>query len=115
MTIKNLKRDEEFCPSRLQQAYVAIVCENDMQHNVLEELRSFSFVTEAAKTSGICDIFVKIETEDVEELQDAIDFKIRQISGIKSITILICIKLNSKPTSVSGQLNVLPPKRHTKR
>ena len=87
-----MKRDEVFCPSRLERAYVMIICKSGTEQGVLEELRSFYFVKEVAKTCGRCDILAKIETRNVRELRDAIDFKIRKIPDIENTTILICMK-----------------------
>ena len=91
-----MKREEEFCPSQLQQAYVMLVCRNGIKQDMLEKLRSFHFVKEVAKTCGGCDILAKIETKDIGELRDAIDFKIRKIPGIESMSILMCMKPFSK-------------------
>ena len=87
-----MKRDEAFCPSRLERAYVMIICKSGNEQGVLEELRSLYFVKEVARICGRCDILAKIETRDVGELRDAIDFKIRKIPHIESTTILICTK-----------------------
>ena len=65
-------------------AYVLIKCEMGHENQIIEYLVKLPEVQEVKGVFGEWDIFVKLEAESQEKLEDAITNKIRKISNIIS-------------------------------
>ena len=71
-------------------AYIMVTCETGSEESIREEIKSIDGVTEIQSTFGAYDIILKIEMPTVECLRDAITYKIRKISKIRTTTTLVC-------------------------
>ena len=72
-------------------AYVLINCELGSEESIIQQLKSLPGVVEVHGTFGAYDILAKIESSTVEELREAITWKIRKIEQVKSNLTLLGI------------------------
>ena len=72
-------------------AYVLINCELGSEESIIQQLKSLLGVVEVHGTFGAYDILAKIESSTVEELREAITWKIRKIEQIRSTLTLMGI------------------------
>ena len=73
-------------------AYVLINCELGSEESIIQQLKSLPGVVEVHGTFGAYDILAKIESSSVEELREAITWKIRKIEQIRSTLTLMGIE-----------------------
>ena len=71
-------------------AYIMITCETGSEESISEEIKSIDGVKEIQSTFGAYDILVKIELSTIEDLRDAVTYKIRKISKIRATTTIVC-------------------------
>jgi DNA-binding Lrp family transcriptional regulator len=72
-------------------AYILINCELGSEEAIISELKAIESVKEVHGTFGAYDIFVKIESGQVEALRETITWKIRRIPKIRSTLTLMGI------------------------
>lgn len=72
-------------------AYVLINCELGSEKDTISELKDIEGVSEVHGTFGAYDILVKIESDTVEKLREAITWKIRKINQVRSTLTLMGI------------------------
>jgi len=72
-------------------AYVLINCDIGSEEDVISHLTTIDGVKEVHGTFGAYDIIVEIESDNKENLRDAITWKIRKIERIRSTLTLMTI------------------------
>ena len=72
-------------------AYVLINCDIGSEEDVISHLKTIDGVKEVHGTFGAYDIIAEIESDNKENLRDAITWKIRKIERIRSTLTLMTI------------------------
>ena len=72
-------------------AYLLIQCDMGAETEIIENLMKISEVKEVRGTYGVYDIFVKLESDSREKLDDIITNNIRKIPQIRSTNTLSAI------------------------
>jgi len=75
----------------LATAFVLINVEIGSEDEVLRSLKPISEVKEAHLVYGVYDIIARIETETMQELKDAVSWKIRRVDKVRSTLTMIVI------------------------
>jgi DNA-binding Lrp family transcriptional regulator len=75
----------------LATAYVLINVEIGYDDEVLRSLKPISEVKEAHLVYGVYDIIARIETNTMQELKDAISWKIRGLDNVRSTLTMIVV------------------------
>jgi len=65
-------------------AYVLMKLDIGESANVIEELKKIKAIVKVASTTGLFDIIVRVEVEDIKDLEKVISKQIHSIEGIKS-------------------------------
>ena len=73
-------------------AYVLANCIAGVEEKIIDEIAKISEIREVRGTYGVHDIFVKVESTDIEALNHAITNEIRRIPGITSTMTLVVIE-----------------------
>lgn len=88
----------------MAKAYVLIVNESGNDDSVISNLRNIPSVTSAYGTYGSFDLLTTLESNNEEDIQNDICFKIRQISKIRStVTLLVDKKLGISKINTNEQ------------
>jgi Lrp/AsnC family transcriptional regulator for asnA, asnC and gidA len=77
--------------SNMPKAYVLLNVESGSEDPVLKQLREISVVEEAHVSYGVYDLIVKVHSETMDEMKEAISHKIRNIKQVRSTLTLIII------------------------
>ncbi|WP_249111150.1 Lrp/AsnC ligand binding domain-containing protein [Nitrosopumilus sp. K4] len=80
----------------LETAYVLVKSEIAHEMDVMNEILKVNNVKEAKGTFGVYDIFVKIEGNTSQEIEDTITKQIRKINHVLSTTTLSVIPEQDK-------------------
>ncbi len=72
-------------------AYVLINCDTGSEEDIISHLKTIDGVKEVHGTFGAYDIIAEIESDNKENLRDAITWKIRKIERIRSTLTLMTI------------------------
>lgn len=72
-------------------AFVLINVEIGSEDEVLRSLKPISEVKEAHLVYGVYDIIARIETETMQELKDAVSWKIRRVDKVRSTLTMIVV------------------------
>ncbi|TET73254.1 Lrp/AsnC family transcriptional regulator [Candidatus Bathyarchaeota archaeon] len=72
-------------------AFVLINVEIGSEDEVLRGLKPISEVKEAHLVYGVYDIIARIETETMQELKDAVSWKIRRVDKVRSTLTMIVV------------------------
>ncbi len=72
-------------------AYVLINCDLGFEEDIISHLKTVDGVKEVHGTFGAYDIIAEIESDNKENLRDAITWKIRKIERIRSTLTLMTI------------------------
>jgi DNA-binding Lrp family transcriptional regulator len=75
----------------LATAYVLINVEIGAEGEVLKNLKPVSEIKEAHLVYGVYDIIARVETETMQELKDAVSWKIRRIDKVRSTLTMIVV------------------------
>ncbi|MCL2173037.1 MAG: Lrp/AsnC ligand binding domain-containing protein [Nitrososphaerota archaeon] len=75
----------------MPKAYVLLNVESGSEDPVLKQLREISVVEEAHVSYGVYDLIVKVHSETMDEMKEAISHKIRNIKQVRSTLTLIII------------------------
>lgn len=70
-------------------AFVLVSTEADAMEDVLGALKSVEEVKEAYSVYGVYDIIVKIEADSMLKLNNAVSYKIRRISKVRSTLTMV--------------------------
>ena len=61
------------------------------QHDLAKKLRQYEFVEEAAMVTGGIDIIIKVRVKDVDELDNFVTKKLRNINGIEKTQTMVIL------------------------
>jgi len=75
-------------------AFVLINCDLGCEKAIIDELEHIDYVKEAQGVFGAYDIFIKLESANVENLRDTITWKIRKLNKVRSTLTLMATKKN---------------------
>jgi len=75
----------------LATAYILINVEIGAEGEVLRSLKPVSEVKEAHLVYGVYDIIARVETETMQELKDAVSWKIRRLDKVRSTLTMIVV------------------------
>ena len=75
----------------MENAYVLVQCKMAHEMEVLQALLEINTVKEAKGTFGYYDILVKIQAQEISEIEKIITTKIRSISNVTTTTTLSII------------------------
>jgi DNA-binding Lrp family transcriptional regulator len=73
-------------------AYVLLNCELGSEEDVIKEVRKIQGVVEVNGIYGVYDIVVKVESDSMDRLREAVTWKIRKIDNVKTTLTLIKIE-----------------------
>ena len=76
----------------MTEAYVLITCDLGSEQEVIDELKHIDYVEEVQGTFGAYDIIAKLVSEKADVLKEAITWRIRKISNVRSTLTLMGIK-----------------------
>ena len=72
-------------------AFVLLNADTGLETEVMKELKKIEEVKEAHLVYGIYDIIARMETESMQELKDAISWKLRRLEKVRSTFTMIVI------------------------
>lgn len=72
-------------------AYILINVEIGAEGDVLKSLKPVSEVKEAHLVYGVYDVIARVETETMQELKDAVSWKIRRLDKVRSTLTMIVV------------------------
>jgi len=75
----------------LATAFVLINAEIGAESEVLKDMKGIPEVKEAHMVYGVYDIIARVETETMQELKDAISWKIRRLDKVRSTLTMIVV------------------------
>lgn len=73
-------------------AYVLLNCELGSEEDVIKEVRKIQGVVEVDGIYGVYDIVVKVQSDSMDNLREAVTWKIRKIDNVKTTLTLIKIE-----------------------
>ncbi len=73
-------------------SYVLMNVELGSEEKVLEEIRKLPYVKECHRLYGVYDMIAKVEADSMDELKQAITWKIRRLPGVRSTITTIAIE-----------------------
>jgi DNA-binding Lrp family transcriptional regulator len=76
----------------MPKAYVLLNVESGSEDPVLKQLREISIVEEAHVSYGVYDLIVKVNSNTMDEMKEAISHKIRNIKQVRSTLTLIIVE-----------------------
>lgn len=76
----------------MAQAYVLINTEMGSENEVLKNLGNILEIKEAYTVYGVYDILARLETETMEELKNAISWKVRRLKRVRSTLTMIVVE-----------------------
>lgn len=75
----------------MNEAYVLLNVDYKKQKNVVEQAKKLPAVKFVKTTYGIYDILIVFQSNDMQEIKQAIDVGLHKIDGINNLTSLISI------------------------
>ncbi|MCL1977830.1 MAG: Lrp/AsnC ligand binding domain-containing protein [Candidatus Bathyarchaeota archaeon] len=76
----------------MPRAYVLLNVESGAEEPVLKQLREINIVEEAYVSYGVYDLIVKVHSNTMDEMKEAISHKIRNIKQVRSTLTLIMVE-----------------------
>jgi len=76
----------------LPTAFVLINAEIGAEDEVLRNLKPFPEVKEAHMVYGVYDIIARLETETMQDLKEAISWKIRRLGKVRSTLTMVVVE-----------------------
>ena len=76
----------------MKTVYVLVTCDLGFDAEIIDEIKQFEDVKEVLGIFGAYDILVKVESANVENLKDAITWKIRKLNRVRSSLTLMAIE-----------------------
>ena len=73
-------------------AFVLINAEISAENEVMRNLEPFPEVKEAHMVYGVYDIIARLETETMQDLKEAISWKIRRLDKVRSTLTMIVVE-----------------------
>lgn len=74
------------------QAYILLNVEPGAEGKVLDRLKSLDIVKEAFVSYGVYDLIVRLKSDTMDELKDAVSHKIRTTDQVRSTVTLILVE-----------------------
>jgi hypothetical protein len=75
----------------MSEAYILLNVNYKDQSRIIEEAKKVSFVKTVKSVYGIYDIIIILESDNLQELKNAIDVDISSIKGIANLTTIISV------------------------
>ncbi len=75
----------------MNEAYVFLNVDYKHQKNIIEQAKKIPTVKAVKTTYGIYDILIILESNNMQEIKNAIDVDLHNIDGINNLTSLITI------------------------
>lgn len=75
----------------MSEAYILLNVNYKDQSRIIEEAKKVSFVKTVKSVYGIYDIIIVLESDNLQELKNAIDVDISSIKGITNLTPIISV------------------------
>ncbi len=75
----------------MNEAYVLLNVDYKHQKDIIEEAKKIPTVKSVKTTYGIYDILVILESNNMQEIKQAIDVDLHKIDGINNLTSLISV------------------------
>jgi len=76
----------------MPKAYVLLNVESGSEDPVLKQLREINIVEEAHVSYGVYDLIVKVNSNTMDEMKEAISHRIRNIKQVRSTLTLIIVE-----------------------
>jgi DNA-binding Lrp family transcriptional regulator len=76
----------------MPRAFVLINVEAGSEDNVLKQIKKIGFVEEVYVSYGVYDIILKVKANTMEELKEAVTYKIRAVNQVVSTLTLMMIE-----------------------
>ena len=76
----------------MAQAYVLVNCDLGAEEDVINELKQLDQVKEVHGTFGAYDIIAKVDADSTDKLREAVTWKIRKMSKIRSTLTLTVVE-----------------------
>ena len=76
----------------MKTVYVLVTCDLGFDAEIIDEIKQLEDVKEVLGIFGAYDILVKVESANVENLKDAITWKIRKLNRVRSSLTLMAIE-----------------------
>jgi len=77
--------------SLMNEAYVLLNVDYKHQKNIIEQAKKIPTVKVVKTTYGIYDILIILESNNMQEIKNAIDVDLHNIDGINNLTSLITV------------------------
>jgi DNA-binding Lrp family transcriptional regulator len=75
----------------MNEAYVLLNVDYKYQKNIIEHTKKLPTVKAVKTTYGVYDILIILESDNMQEIKNAIDVDLHNIDGINNITSLITV------------------------
>lgn len=75
----------------VNEAYVLLNVDYKHQKDIVEKAKKIRAVKSIKTTYGIYDLLIILESEDMQDIKQAIDVDLHKISGINNLTSLISV------------------------
>jgi DNA-binding Lrp family transcriptional regulator len=76
----------------MNEAYVLLNVDYKQQKNIVDQAKKIPTVKSVKTVYGIYDVLVILESENMQEIKNAIDVDLHNIEGINNLTSLISVK-----------------------
>lgn len=76
----------------MNEAYVLLNVDYKKQKNIIEQATKIPTVKSVKTVYGIYDILILLESENMQQIKDAIDVQLHSIDGINNLTSLISVR-----------------------
>ena len=76
----------------MNEAFVLLNVDYKHQKNIIEQAKKISPVKAVKTTYGIYDILIILESDNMQEIKQAIDVDLHKIDGINNLTSLISVR-----------------------
>jgi len=75
----------------MNEAYVLLNVDYKQHKDIIEEAKKIPTVKSVKSTYGVYDILIILESNDMQEIKQAIDVSLHKITGINNLTSLISV------------------------
>jgi DNA-binding Lrp family transcriptional regulator len=75
----------------MNEAYVLLNVDYKQQKSIIDQAKKVPTVKSVKTVYGIYDILIILESNDMQEIKNAIDVNLHQIDGINNLTSLISV------------------------
>ena len=76
----------------MPRAFVLLNVESGSEDKVLKQLKQIGLVEESYVSYGVYDLIIKVKADTMEELKEAVTYKIRKINQVRSTLTLIMME-----------------------